>query len=33
MLKAHSRFFEQLTLVGDLILIAGSWLGAYYLRF
>ncbi len=33
MLKAHSRFFEQLTLVGDLVLIAGSWLGAYYLRF
>ena len=33
MLRAHSRLFEQLTLVGDLVLIAGSWLGAYYLRF
>ncbi len=33
MLRAHSRFFEQLTLVGDLVLIAASWLLAYYLRF
>ncbi|MBI3029138.1 MAG: undecaprenyl-phosphate glucose phosphotransferase [Candidatus Rokubacteria bacterium] len=33
MLKAHSRFFEQLTLVGDLVLIAACWLLAYYLRF
>jgi Undecaprenyl-phosphate glucose phosphotransferase len=33
MLKAHSRFFEHLTLAGDLALIAGSWLLAYYLRF
>ncbi len=33
MLKAHSRLFEHLTLGGDLILIAGSWLLAYYIRF
>ncbi|MBI2154999.1 MAG: undecaprenyl-phosphate glucose phosphotransferase [Candidatus Rokubacteria bacterium] len=33
MLKAHSRFLEQLTLVGDLVLIAGCWVLAYYLRF
>lgn len=33
MLRAHSRFFEQLTLVGDLVLIAGCWVAAYYLRF
>ena len=33
MLRAHSRFFEQLTLVGDLVLIAGCWVLAYYLRF
>ena len=33
MLKAHSRFFEHLMLAGDLVLIAGSWLLAYYLRF
>ncbi len=33
MLKAHSRLFEQLTLVGDLVLIACSWVLAYYLRF
>jgi len=32
-LRAHSRFFEQLTLVGDLVLIAGCWVLAYYLRF
>jgi Undecaprenyl-phosphate glucose phosphotransferase len=32
-LKAHSRFFEQLTLVSDLVLIAGCWVLAYYLRF
>ncbi len=33
MLKAHSRLFEHLTLVGDLTLIAATWLLAYYLRF
>jgi Undecaprenyl-phosphate glucose phosphotransferase len=32
-MKAHSRFFSQLTLAGDLLLIAGCWLLAYYLRF
>jgi len=32
-LRAHSRFLEQLTLVGDLVLIAGCWVLAYYLRF
>jgi Undecaprenyl-phosphate glucose phosphotransferase len=33
MLKAHSRLFEHVTLVGDLLLIAGCWVGAYGLRF
>ena len=33
MLKAHSRLFEHLTLVGDLLIIAGCWVLAYYLRF
>ncbi len=33
MLKANARLFEQLTLVGDLILIAACWVLAYYLRF
>ncbi|MGH7413083.1 MAG: undecaprenyl-phosphate glucose phosphotransferase [Candidatus Rokuibacteriota bacterium] len=33
MLKAHSRFFEQLMLVCDLLLVAGCWLLAYGLRF
>jgi Undecaprenyl-phosphate glucose phosphotransferase len=33
MLKAHSRFFEQLMLAGDLLLVVGSWLAAYGLRF
>ena len=33
MLKANARLFEQLTLGGDLILIAGCWVLAYYLRF
>jgi Undecaprenyl-phosphate glucose phosphotransferase len=32
-LKAHSRFLEQLTLVGDLLLVAGCWLLAYGLRY
>jgi Undecaprenyl-phosphate glucose phosphotransferase len=33
MLKAHSRVFEQLMLVGDLILVAASWVAAYVIRF
>ncbi len=33
MLKAHSRLLEQLMLVGDLVLVGGSWLLAYALRF
>ncbi|HKW94726.1 MAG TPA: undecaprenyl-phosphate glucose phosphotransferase [Methylomirabilota bacterium] len=33
MLKAYSRLFEQLILVGDLLLVAGCWLLAYWLRF
>ena len=32
-LKAHSRLFEHLALVTDLVLIAGCWLGAYVVRF
>jgi len=32
-LKANARLFEQLTLVGDLLLIAACWVLAYYLRF
>jgi Undecaprenyl-phosphate glucose phosphotransferase len=33
MLKANSRLFEQLTLVADLSIIAGCWIGAYIARF
>ena len=33
MLKAHSRLFKQLMLAGDVALIAGCWLAAYWLRF
>ena len=33
MLKSHSRLFEQLSLVADLTLIAGCWVGAYLVRF
>ncbi|HEX3178555.1 MAG TPA: undecaprenyl-phosphate glucose phosphotransferase [Methylomirabilota bacterium] len=33
MLKAHSRVFEQLILVSDLVLIAGCWVAAYAFRF
>ena len=33
MLKAHSRLFEHLTLAGDLLLIALSWVSAYAVRF
>jgi Undecaprenyl-phosphate glucose phosphotransferase len=32
-LKAHSRFFEQLTLAIDVVLIGLCWLAAYGLRF
>jgi len=32
-LKAHSRFFEHLTLVANLMLIAGCWVLAYGIRF
>jgi Undecaprenyl-phosphate glucose phosphotransferase len=32
-LKAHSKFLEQLMLAGDLGLVALSWLLAYFLRF
>jgi Undecaprenyl-phosphate glucose phosphotransferase len=32
-LKAHSKFFEHLTLVADLLLIAACWVLAYALRF
>jgi Undecaprenyl-phosphate glucose phosphotransferase len=32
-LKAHSRLFEHLALVSDLVLIALCWLAAYVLRF
>ena len=33
MLKAHSRFFEHLTLAADLLLIAACWVVAYTVRF
>ena len=33
MLKAHSRLFQHLALVTDLVLIAICWLGAYAVRF
>ena len=33
MLKAHSRFFEHLTLAADLLLIAACWIVAYAVRF
>jgi Undecaprenyl-phosphate glucose phosphotransferase len=33
MLKAHSRVFEQLILLSDLLLIAGCWIAAYGVRF
>ena len=33
MLKAHSRFLEQLMLAGDLGLVAACWLLAYFARF
>ena len=33
MLRAHSRLLEQVMLVGDLMLVAGSWLFAYLARF
>ena len=33
MLKAYSRLLEQVMLVGDLLLVAGSWVLAYLARF
>jgi Undecaprenyl-phosphate glucose phosphotransferase len=33
MLKAHSRLFEHLALLTDLVLIVACWLGAYAMRF
>jgi len=33
MLRAHSRLLEQVMLAGDLLLVAGCWLLAYYIRF
>jgi Undecaprenyl-phosphate glucose phosphotransferase len=33
MLKAHSRLFEHLALLVDLLLIVACWLGAYAVRF
>ncbi len=33
MLRAYSRLLEQVMLVGDLLLVAGSWLLAYVARF
>jgi Undecaprenyl-phosphate glucose phosphotransferase len=33
MLRAYSRLFEQLILVGDLVLVGLCWLLAYWLRF
>ncbi len=33
MLKAYSRLLEQVILVGDLVLVVGCWLLAYWLRF
>jgi FlaA1/EpsC-like NDP-sugar epimerase len=32
-LKARSRLLEQVMLAGDLLLVAGCWLLAYYVRF
>ncbi len=33
MLKKHSKFFETLVLLIDLIALSSSWILAYYLRF
>ena len=33
MLRARSRLLEQVMLVGDLLLVVGCWLLAYYIRF
>ncbi len=33
MLKRHSQLFEHLMLLGDLVVVGGIWLLAYYLRF
>lgn len=32
MLRKHSQFLENLLLVTDLLIIAATWIGAYYLR-
>jgi Undecaprenyl-phosphate glucose phosphotransferase len=32
-LRAHSKFLEQIMLVGDLGIVAACWLGAYFVRF
>ncbi len=33
MLKRHSEFFKNLLFLSDLLLISGSWLAAYFIRF
>jgi len=33
MLKKHSKFFENILFIADLVIIALSWLFSYYLRF
>ena len=33
MLKRHSEFFKNLLFLSDLLLISGSWVGAYFIRF
>ena len=33
MLKKHHEFLLSMFLIGDIIIISGSWLAAYYLRF
>jgi len=33
MLKEQSRFLQQLLFLGDLVIIAVSWILAYYIRF
>jgi Undecaprenyl-phosphate glucose phosphotransferase len=33
MLKKHSKFFENLLLLGDLAVVAACWMGAYAFRF
>ncbi|HNR13063.1 MAG TPA: undecaprenyl-phosphate glucose phosphotransferase [Thermodesulfobacteriota bacterium] len=33
MVKRHSQVFLTMLFVGDMVIVAGSWLAAYYLRF